>query len=314
LDQAAAGTLATPESLLQIADGMLADPRAQAFYEAFFKQWVGFDKVRAPTQPPADWAPTLLPAMVEETTLFLNDFAWQPTASFLDALTSNYSYVSPELGTYYGVSVAGPGATRVDFPVDHPRENAGLLAHGAVLGAKSDGDLIALRGNWLRSTFLCETLEVPPSLAESLGEQLVGLTRVQIVEKRNTVVACAGCHSKIDPIGVGLSEFDASGRFDPTLDKTQFGIPPALPDADAPGFSTVAELAQQLAQLPQVSACMAGRTFLYTHGREPVGQDSCAIESAAGSFIAEGHSFRSMLRATVEAPAFRTRRAPEPTP
>jgi hypothetical protein len=300
--------------LVETANAMLSDPRTQSFYDAFFKQWVGFDKIRAPTQPPTDWAPSLLPAMVQETTLFLNDFAWQPGVSFLSALTANYSYASPELGSYYGIASAGPGATRIDFPAGHARENSGLLSHGAVLGAKSDGDLISIRGNWLRSTFLCETLEVPPGLAEALGEQLVGLTRVQIVEKRNTEVACAGCHSQIDPIGVGLSEFDASGRFDPTFDKNQFGIQPALPDADAPGFSSVAQLSAQLAALPQVSACMAGRTFLYTHGREAIGQDSCAIESSAGAFIAEGHSFRSLLRATVEAPAFRTRRAPEASP
>src|SRR5690606_6440500 len=101
----------------------------------------------------------LMPAMQAETDAFLAEFAWGAGADFFGALTANHTFVSPALADYYGLP--RPGADgRVEFPSGDPRENTGLLTHGSVLSAKSDGDSVALRGNWLRSTFLCEQLHI----------------------------------------------------------------------------------------------------------------------------------------------------------
>ena len=62
LDQAAAGALATPEGLATTATTMLADARAKTYYQAFFRQWLGFEGMtRRPTRRPAGrtrWSPT----------------------------------------------------------------------------------------------------------------------------------------------------------------------------------------------------------------------------------------------------------------
>ena len=181
------------------------------------------------------------------------------------------------------------------------------------MSAKSDGDRIAIRGNWLRKTFLCKRLEVPPELAEDFGELLVGLTRAQIVQKRNTEAACKGCHASIDPIGIGFERFDEAGRYDPSVDLAPFGLDPSFPDADA-DFESVAELASLLRDDPEVSACLTARVFLYANGREPARADSCAVESAAQTFAGSSHDFPTLLRGLVEAPGFRLRRAPPGTP
>jgi len=218
--------------------------------------------------------------------------------------------VSPELAKFYGL--AAPGANgRIDFPAGNIRQNSGLLTHASLLGAKSDGDLIAIRGNWLRKTFLCEELAPPPDLADQIGELLVGLTRTEIVNQRNTLTQCKSCHAAIDPIGMGFAQFDATGRFDSSIDLSAIMVAPALPDAEGDNaFSTPAELAELLQALPGVPVCVADRAFLYVNGREPGAADSCTLSSATQAFAAGGQGFPALLAGIVEAPAFRLRRAP----
>src|SRR5690606_12655532 len=312
LDRAEQGALDTPEGLRTVARTMLADPKAQTFIGAFFRQWLGYEKLRAPNVPPAGWDDALLGEMLRETDQVLEEFAWGGR-NFLDVLTANYTRTSPALASFYGLPAPGADG-RVEFPVGSPRANTGLLTHASLLSAKSDGDSISIRGNWVRRTFLCQHMALPPDFAETIGERLVGLTRVQIVEKRNTEVECKGCHALIDPIGVGFAAFDATGRYDETVDITQYGIAPALPGAPDPNtFSSIAELSEKLRSMPEVSECLASRAFLYGGGREPVAADACTLESATRAFTSSGN-FAALLAGIIEAPEFRLRRAPAATP
>lgn len=310
LAQADQGALDTPEGLSQVANQMLDDPRAQSFYDTYFEQWLGHSELRAPNEPASDWSDDLLTSMAEETRTFLRDFAWTPQTDFLGALTANFTYLDNELASYLGLP-APAGDGRVDFPPGHARENTGLLTHPSLISAKSDGDLVAIRGNWLRSTFLCEEVYIDPEALNQIGEELVGLDRYAIIEKRNTEAGCASCHSLIDPIGVGYAQFDASGRFDSSVDLSLYSIAPAFPDAAEPLFGSIGELSAKLAAMPEVAACMASTSFTYGYGRRPTGADSCILETATTRFIESQHSFRALLLGLVEAPAFRLRRSPE---
>jgi hypothetical protein len=307
LDAATAGALETPQGLVERATQMLEDPKARVFFNAFFQQWLGYETLVAPPQTPTGWSNALLEDMKSETDRVTGDFAWGG-GSFLDALTANTTNASSELADYFGLPAPASDGT-VTFDAEHVRAASGLLTHPSLLSAKRDGDLIAIRGNWLRSTFLCEHLGLPED-ADTIGDLLVGLTRVEIVQMRNTEGACSGCHSMIDPIGVGFAAFDATGRFDETVDIGEFGVAPGLPDAAEPGFATIAELSQKLHEMPQVPACLAARTFLYVHGRTPSGPDGCAIERASRGFVDTDYNFPALLRGLIEAPAFRLRRAP----
>jgi len=313
LDQAAAGAFATPEGLAAAATTMLADARAKTFFQAFFRQWLGFEEMQAPPNPPAGWSEALLADMTRETQSVVDDFAWGHK-DLLGALTANYTRPTAALSTFYGLPAAAADGTAT-FPAGHARAGTGVLTHPSLLAAKRDGDLIAMRGNWLRRTFLCRSLSIDPAVAEMLGELLVGLSRVEIVQKRNTEVACKGCHAMIDPVGIGFVQFDQTGRFDASIDGSVYGVASRLPDATAnPAFATVAELATKLQAMPEVSACLASKLFTYTEGREPVRADTCALEGASTGFAAGGNDFTAMLKGLVTEPSFRLRRAAGATP
>lgn len=307
LDRANAGALESPQELQQAAAAMAADPKAERYAIAFFRQWLGYDALHPPMVKPSGWSDSLLADMQSETDTLLRKHAFGPS-SLLDAFTSNETYVTPELARFYGLSAPASGA--VTIPANHPRANSGLISHASLLSAKSDGDLIAIRGNWLRRTFLCADMHIPAEVADSLGELLVGLSRVEIVQKRTTEPTCRGCHKLIDPIGIGLFKFDGAGRWDESIDTQVYGVMPALPDLDAPRFDTVAELARKLHDAPEVAACIAEKLFVYVNGRAPAEEDACALERASDRFAASGHRFRELAVALVTNPEFRARRAP----
>jgi len=306
LDAAAAGSLDTPDGLRSTAVAMLADDRAKAFFQQFFRQWLRYQTLK----PPDASVTEVFADMQTETDRLLEEYAWG-TGRFLDVLTANHSYVTPELAAYYGLGEPDADG-RVEFDADDPRENSGLLTHASLLSAKSDGDLIAIRGSWLLRTFLCQEVEVPAGLADTIGELLVGLDRVGIVEARNTRSECVSCHSVIDPIGIGFAAFDRSGIFDEEEDPSIFGIDAALPVAPAPNtFTNVSGLSTQLASLPAVPGCLTERAYLYVNGREPTTVDHCGLDGTTQAFTTD-QSFRSLLDGLVNDPAFRLRRAPEP--
>lgn len=309
LDLAESGALDTEEGLARVAEDMLADPRAQTFFASFFRQWLGYQTLKPMT--PAD--EPVYRDMQLETDRLIEEYAFG-NQDFLNVLTANHTFLTPRLATFYGLPAPSSDG-RLEFPEESPRARSGLLTHASLLSAKGDGDLISIRGNWLRKTFLCESLELPPDLQDTIGEILVGLDRIAIFQARNTLGDCAGCHAKIDPIGLGLFVFDRRGVFDPTVDLTPYEMKPAFPDAPAPNsFERIAELSASLAKMPEVPSCIADRAFLYVHGREPNASDVCAVQRIASEFKTTGHAFRSLIGAVVKGPEFRLRRAPAVSP
>jgi hypothetical protein len=301
------GEFDTPEGLAAAAEQLLNDPRAEQYFDTFFEQWLDFEEAKPPPMPPEGWSEALLPEMAEETERVLHDFAWGG-GDFLGVFSANYTYAGPELAAFE--SLPGPGgtpATRIDFTPTDPRYGTGILTHGALIAAKGDGDLIAHRGKWFFTTFLCTDLALPVGLLDSLGDELEGLTRTQILAKRNEDTRCSGCHQVIDPVGVGFAQYDSGGRFDDSVSLADFPVSPALAGSDPGQFSSIAELARLLAGRSEVPACLGKRVFLYTQGREPESADACAQQRVADAFDQGQHDFRQLLLAMVTAPEFRLR-------
>lgn len=307
LDRGAAGELETEQGLLTAARELLADERAREFFDAFFQQWLDFEELRAPKEPQDWWNDALMVSMQEETQRFLHEYAWSDGANFFDSLTANHSYVRADLAEFYRLPTPAADGY-VEFPADHDRANSGLLSHAALVSAKSDADRIAHRGTWVQRTFLCLDLEVPTQLLDAISDELSGLSYQQMLDKRNTDMACGGCHAMIDPIGVGFSAYDEAGRFDPEVDTKQYGITPALPGGAE--FTNLGELAAQLRGRAELAECVTEKLFLYTDGREAAKQDACAVSRATEKFVGDQYRFASILEGLVLSPQFRVRRAP----
>jgi hypothetical protein len=212
----------------------------------------------------------------------------------------------------FGTLNFGPEYSVVNLPGNDPRRGLGILGHALNTAAKSDGDLISIRGNWFRSTFLCEHLEVPSSVNALIMNGLFdGLTKAEILAERNDEPSCKVCHARIDPIGMVFNVFDKSGRFDTNYDASlEAVVPPAFPYAPEFGVESVHDIAAIMDQLPAVGECMAERMFIFMRNREPTIADQCFVEKAGLAFQDSGFDFVALLLAFIDDSTFRQRVAP----
>ncbi len=213
------GRLSDPATLEGQVRRMLADPRSEALSTRFAHQWLRLQDA-AKNQPELylypDFSGQLRDAMVRETELFFNDLV-QRDQSLLQLLSADYSFINERLAQHYGIEgVQGDEFRRVSYPDD---ARQGVLGHGSVLllTSMSERTSPVLRGKWVMEV-LMGTPPPPPPPNVPAFEQTVGaadgrpLTTRERMERHRSNPSCASCHSLIDPIGLALDNFDATGK------------------------------------------------------------------------------------------------------
>ena len=309
LDKAESGQLDNESGLKSIAQEMLKDPRAKTHLTDFFEQWLATNLLNEPVEKPANWYNTIFDDMRAETNQLLSEYVWQDK-DFMGVFTENKTYLTPQLASYYNLNSVNNNTTLL--PTNHPRAYTGILTHASNMFAKTDGDLVAIRGNWLRGTFLCQELKLPSGIADIINGKFSGYTPMEIIAARNEDPACERCHSQIDPIGVAFAPFSRQGLFDNDVNLLDFPVAAGFPDANDKSIQSIRSIAEALSEMPEVGACLADRLFLYTRNHEPQDTDHCTVERAGQQFQNSGRQFTSLLLSLVEDPSFRVRLAPEP--
>src|SRR5436309_14128288 len=152
--------------------------------------------------------------MKRETELFFENLLAN-VGSIIDFLDANYSYLDEVLARYYGIrGVTGPEFRRVSLEGAH---RGGVLTHGSVLTVSSYATRtsVVLRGKWVLETLLNSPVPPPPPDVPALNETgaLTAASLRQQMEKHRTNAICASCHARMDPLGFGLENFDAIGRW-----------------------------------------------------------------------------------------------------
>ena len=196
---------------------MITDPRSRAFTSTFLGQWLGFSGLGTEHVPDAkkfrDFTPALADAMKLEPVLVFEDLM-RSGSSLTRLLDARETFANAELAKIYGLDVSGEAMQPVKF-TDEKR--AGLLGMAAVLTASSTPNRTSpvIRGKWVLETLLGRKLAEPPAdagqLDDKAGDRGKTLREELAAHRRNE--SCASCHDKIDPIGFGLENFDAIGRF-----------------------------------------------------------------------------------------------------
>jgi hypothetical protein len=212
-----AGKLHDDGTLRTQVKRMIADPRSRAFTSTFLGQWLGFSGLGTEHVPDArkfrDFTPALADAMKLEPVLVFENLL-RSGGSLARLLDARETFANAELAKVYGLDVSGESMQPVKF-TDGKR--AGLLGMAAVLTASSTPNRTSpvIRGKWVLETLLGRKLAEPPAdagqLDDKAGDRGKTLREELAAHRRNE--SCASCHDKIDPIGFGLENFDAIGRF-----------------------------------------------------------------------------------------------------
>lgn len=217
---ASAGRLFDEEILDQQIDRMLAHPYADSLGSIFAAQWLGFrfigNRIRLdPIDNP--WCTdSLMTAMRQQSGRFFTSLI-RENRYLDDLVTADYTFLNEELATeiYARDDVVGPELRRV--PILNPNRR-GLLTHASLMAVTSNyKDTSPIkRGNWILETVLGRPLPPPPPNAGAFKEEVEdndSLTFRQKVELHSSDPNCRSCHSKIDPLGFSLENFDYFGRW-----------------------------------------------------------------------------------------------------
>ena len=214
------GTLKQPAVLDAQVRRMLADRRSEALSTRFASQWLRLqdvDKVRPDPLLFPHWDHTLTTSVIRETELFFNSLV-REDRTVLDLLTADYTFVNERLARHYGIpNVMGNDFRRVQIPDAHRR---GILGQGSVLLLTSVADRTSpvLRGKWVMEVLLGTPPPPPPPNVPTLEETKATagakvLSVRERMEEHRANPACNSCHKVIDPLGLALENYDATGAW-----------------------------------------------------------------------------------------------------
>jgi hypothetical protein len=312
---AATGRLRQGQTLENQIRRMLRDPRSAALDENFGGQWLQTRGLAELSPDPvrfSDFDEPLRLAMRVETELFFHEIV-RADGSVLDFLDADYTFVNERLAKHYSLSgVRGTAFRRVSLA---GTSRGGVVTQAAVLAVTSNPTRTSpvKRGRWVLENLLGSPVPQPPPGADGFkGAALVGTLR-QRIEQHRSNPACAGCHDRLDPLGLGLENFDAIGRW-----RTRDGAEPIDAAGTLPGgvaFRGAGELCAYLrSQKEAFTRCLAEKLLTYALGRELRPADHCAIETAARQLARNQYRFSALILAIAASDPFQRRGASRSEP
>jgi hypothetical protein len=312
---AASGDIQKSDVLSTELSRQLADPKGATFTEAFAGQWLGVrdflsHQVEKTAYP--DFDEPLRQAMAQEGYAYFSDFLTS-NRSFTEFLTTDMNFVNARLAKHYGIpNITGDALVKVTNTTD---QRTGFMGLGAFLTNSSYSYRTAptLRGRWVLLNLMCETINkpnipIPPLDSEKPSDPAAQSLNVsaRLAEHRNNPM-CSGCHSVLDPIGLGLETFDATGRArtaypngDPIV---ATGV---LPSGQA--FSGLPELSQLLAPDRNLLDCASSKVMTYALGRTLAASDQPFLDQIRYRWKKNGTNVRALVEAVVQSDTFRNRR------
>jgi hypothetical protein len=300
-----------PATLRVQVTRMLEDAKSDALADSFAAQWLGtrtLDGVTRDQTKFPEWNAELRDAMKTETRLFFEAVLRdnRPISDFIDG---NYTFLNERLAKHYGIAnVSGPDFRRVELTTD---QRGGIFTQASVLTVSSypTRTSVVLRGKYLLETALNAPPPPPPGDVPPLDEKPIGVAvshRQQLEAHRNNPI-CASCHNKMDPLGFGLENYDAVGRW-----RTTDGTIPIDATGTFPGgktFSTPAELKALLrTRMPQFTRGFAERMLTYALGRGVEPYDRLVVKDLVAKTAADDYQIQALVQAIVASVPFQERR------
>ncbi len=294
---------------------MLADSKSQTLATEFGGQWLGFRDFSEETNIDPELFPefteSLRKSMQGEVTRFFAELIAQDRP-VTDILHANYTYLDQRLADHYQITNFKPNTedTFTRWQIDEPR--GGILGMGAILAGTAFPDRASpvRRGDWILTTVLgYELPPVPADVPELENDGLVGkLPLRERLEKHRDSASCKGCHSRIDPPGFALQNFDAIGRWS-EVDSEGKPINATATLVNGQSFIGPAGLKEHLAgQQSDFLRQFCTKLLGYALGREVIITDRPLLEKMESDLAKSDFRFSGAVRAIVESRQFLNRR------
>jgi hypothetical protein len=313
------GKLHTADGLAAELDRMLSDPKIERFLDSFPRQWLQLHRVGMFQPDPnlyPEYDPWLEESMVLETTGYFAEM-FQGNLPLREAVDSDWTMLNSRLAIHYGLP-APSQAKLARVRLNPETQRGGILTHASILSLSSDGTRHrpVHRGAWLSEVILARTPPPPPPNVDPLepvaADQPKTTIRAQL-EAHRTNRTCAGCHAKIDPLGLAFDNFDAIGRRRET-ERVEGGVgddPPVDASgslADGKTFAGPSEFKKLLAENDdRLAQAFLEQLATYALRRVMTVDDVGQLHTIAATTKADGYRLRDLVRALVLSELFRKR-------
>jgi mono/diheme cytochrome c family protein len=308
------GQLRKPAVLKQQIARMLTDPKAKALTQNFAGQWLYLRRLEYQKPDRRDFPnfdQRLRSSMLTETQMFF-DGVVRENRSVLDFLDANYTYVNQRLAEHYGIpGIFGTSFRKVEL--DPALHRGGLLGQGSILTVTSYNNRtsVVLRGKWILENLLAAAPPPPPPNVPALNDTKNGksLTVRQQMEMHRANPVCASCHTKMDPLGFSLENYDAVGAWRTGYAGQLVDASAVLPDGtqfEGPkGLQGIL-----LARKDQFVEAFTERLLTYGLGRGLEAYDMPAVRAVR--YAAAKHDYRmdTIIMGIVQSVPFVMRRTP----
>jgi len=241
---ASEGKLKDPSVRSEEALRMLRDPKAQRFISNFTGQWLELHKIDL-VNLQADILAHTFKDKLGEKTARLKPFMEQESVEFfkvvldenlslLNFIDSDFVVINKPLNEIYKLEVPEEeklpkGSSKIAQDKKLRRERAfrkvmldkeslrgGLITQAGVLMMTTNGEFTNpfYRGAWVAKSIYGLELKTPENLKiEALEAPTETFTIKDSINEHRNQAACASCHSKMDPFGLAMENFDVLGRY-----------------------------------------------------------------------------------------------------
>jgi hypothetical protein len=319
------GKLNDPEVLQGQVTRMLRNQKSVDFARSFVDQWLRIRDLGQAFQPDPklfpEWNDSELQGDIKnQPVLFFREILANDL-SILDLLDSKWTIATRKLQkVLYGTNIKPSRPDNQEQPqrIELPEgsHRGGLLGMSAVLAVSSHPHRTSpvLRGKWLLEAILGTPPPPPPPNVPKLEDVKSGdapaTLRERLAQHREDPV-CAGCHSRIDPLGFALENYDVLGRW-----RTEDAGKPIDASGELPD-GTIFEGPDQLKAVLMHKKDLFVRNFVskvlgYALGRGLTLQDSCTVDSIVAEVERDNYRAQALVNAVVMSVPFRYQEARAP--
>jgi hypothetical protein len=234
--------------------------------------------------------------------------------SVLDWIDCDYTFLNARLAKYYGIpGVDGSEMRRVTLAKGSPR--GGVLTHGSILALTSNPTRTSAvkRGQFILDNILGTPAPPPPAEVPALEASRKDFkdrepTSRELMALHRSKAMCSACHSRMDPLGLALENFNAMGGWREAELKQPIDATGTLITGEP--FHDIRDLKRILKEEHRVDfyRCLTEKLLTYALGRGLEYYDVETVDRIVERLEQQGGRFSALLLGVVESAPFQKRR------
>jgi hypothetical protein len=166
-----------------------------------------------------------------------------------------------------------------------------------------------LRGKYILDVILGSPPPPPPADVPALNEDKVAspASLREALSRHRSDPVCSSCHSRMDPLGFGLENYDPIGRWRTEDGKAPIAVGGTLPNGVE--FSTPSELKLLLTrELPEFTRNLTEKMLTYSLGRGLESYDKLLVREIVAKMEKSDYRFHTLIREIANSLPFQARR------